>query len=175
MATIHMKGFMTREEWVSCEDGWRMLRLVGAVSGPPEDDQRRHLVLAACKCARLALPYAGQGETWSLSTIEIAERWARGEGVNPEDVFSAVRAASALAEATPHDPAAQAAWNAASCSAAAVYCAAAHVSFPAGHAASCARDAARAAGSPDAEKQVLRDCAEIVRRAFPEPAGGSPR
>lgn len=41
--------------------------------------ERKTLVLIACECARLALPYVREGETRPLATIEIAERWARND------------------------------------------------------------------------------------------------
>ena len=63
-----------------------MLEMLGKVSGLPGSDKRRPLVLAACDCARLALPCVPKGETRLLAALEAAERWARGEGVTREAV-----------------------------------------------------------------------------------------
>ena len=42
--------------WRACKRGDWMLWAVGKLAGPPGSDSRRPLVLAACECARLALP-----------------------------------------------------------------------------------------------------------------------
>ncbi len=76
----------TRTAWATCEDGDAMLILAGEVEQAPGSDARRPLVLAACECARLALPYVPKGETRPLTAIKMAERWARQEGATPDDV-----------------------------------------------------------------------------------------
>jgi len=82
--------------WASCERGDWMLWLLGKLVGPPESDSRRRLTLAACACARLALPHISKGETRPLQSIETAEKWARGEeGITLDDVRLAARAAYA--------------------------------------------------------------------------------
>ena len=65
--------------WRDCGRGDWMLWLIGKQAGEPKCDARRPLVLAACECARLALPHVKNGETRPLRAIETAEAWARGE------------------------------------------------------------------------------------------------
>jgi hypothetical protein len=50
------KGFDTAQAaWDACERGDWMLWLLGKKAGKPGSAKRKKLVLAACKCARLAL------------------------------------------------------------------------------------------------------------------------
>ena len=65
--------------WAECERGDWMLWLTGSLSGKPGSEARKTLVLCACECARLALPYVTAGEKRPLAAIETAERWARDE------------------------------------------------------------------------------------------------
>ena len=67
--------------WRECQRGDWMLWLAGKCAGPPESEGRKALVLAACACARLALPHFAQRYPHDgrvLACIETAERWARG-------------------------------------------------------------------------------------------------
>ncbi len=82
--------------WAACERGDWMLWLLGKCSGDSSgSDSRKKLVLTACECARLALPFVTKGETRPLKAIETAEAWARGDGVSLEDVTKAAAAAYA--------------------------------------------------------------------------------
>ena len=86
--------------WAACTRGDWMLWIAGGMAGDPGRDRRRILALAACECARLALPYVRAGERRPLIAIETAERWARGDhGVTMDDVRRAA-AAAAYAERT---------------------------------------------------------------------------
>ena len=80
--------------WNACERGDWMLWLLGKLSGPAWGERRKLLVLAACECARLALPYTHgkQIETY----IETVEAWTRGE-VTQTQVRNAYDAAAAAA------------------------------------------------------------------------------
>ena len=126
--------------WRTCDRGDWMLWLLGRQSGAPESDARKHLVLAACGCARLALP---QFETRYpndprvRACLDTAEQWARGEAT--------------IADAA-------AAWAAADAAAAATY------------AATDATDAAAAAATyaAAARAPVLRECADVVRTFYPD-------
>src|ERR1017187_6915941 len=60
--------------WNECDRGDWLLWYCTKI-----DVERRLLVIAACKCARLALPHVKAGELRPLHAIEIAESWARGE------------------------------------------------------------------------------------------------
>ena len=107
--------------WEVCPRGDWLLWYAGKMSGPPESEGRKKLVLAACECARLALPHAKSPA--ALACIEAAEKWARGEATI-EQVQAARRAVSyadAAAAAAAADAAAAAAAAAAptrkSCSA----------------------------------------------------------
>jgi len=95
------KGYESlAEAWADCQRGDWMLWLLGKLSGKPESVSRKKLVLVACQCARLALPYAKEGELRPLRAIEVTEAWARGdEGIRREDVRKAADAADAAADA----------------------------------------------------------------------------
>jgi hypothetical protein len=137
--------------WAACERGDWMLWLAGRVAGPPGDDTRRPLVLAACACARLALPYVPDGEERPLRAIETAEAWARGDtGVTLEQVrFAAADADAAFVAAT------------------AAYVDATYGAFVA----TCAAIASSAYDVEAAGDRVatLRQCADLVREYYPTP------
>ena len=59
----------TEEAWQVCERGDWMLWLVGKLSGKPETDSRKKLVLVACECTRLALPFVKKGELRPLIVL----------------------------------------------------------------------------------------------------------
>lgn len=77
--------------WLQCPRGDWLLWYAGAVGV-----KREALVLAACECARLALPFAKGDE--ARVAIETAEAWARGE-VALEQVRIAANAACAASAA----------------------------------------------------------------------------
>ena len=84
--------------WRECKRGDWMLWLCGKLSGEPESESRRKLVLAACACARLSLHHVKASEFRPLRAIETAEAWARGDaGVTLEEVRTAAYAAAYLA------------------------------------------------------------------------------
>ena len=86
------------EAWSKCERGDWMLWLLGRKAGPPKSESRKKLVLAACQCARLALPYVKKGEARPLKAIEMSEAWARGEtGITLKMVRHAAAAARIMA------------------------------------------------------------------------------
>ena len=148
--------FETFEEaWAQCERGDRMLWLMGRLSSYPDSDSRRQLVLAACQCARLALPYVQKGEERPLKAIETAEKWARREdNITLEDVEAAANAAFYVAHTAAY-PAANAAFYVANAAA-----------YPAANAAADAAADANAAARLD----VLKQCADILREYFPLPS-----
>ena len=188
---------MTREEWATCQDGALMLKLLGQVSGPPGDEGRRPFVLAACECARLSLRRVREDETRPLVAIETAERWARGEGVALDEVMNAAKAASVAAKWTdPHYTLFAAPFGAGGLITSHLYAKEANTSAEvAGAAAATAaacdafivgesiESAAIAAGAADCARKgesvsdrvgqaILRECADIVRKHFPEPPKG---
>ena len=68
--------------WRKCERGDWMLWYAGKKSGPVGDERRKKLVLAACECARLALPIWEKrypDDKRVRDCIETAEKWARNE------------------------------------------------------------------------------------------------
>ena len=72
------EGFPSLQDaWEACERGDWMLWLAGKYCRSKED--RKPLVLAACGCARLALPFVEEGEERPLKAIETVEAWTRGE------------------------------------------------------------------------------------------------
>jgi hypothetical protein len=162
-----------------------MLWVIGKTVGPPGDASRKPLVMAACECARLALPYVSAGEERPLRAIETAEAWCRDE-TTLDTVLSASAAASAASYVAnaPHAAAsavvvaaAAAAYDAAAANAAsaAAYVAAAAAAYDDAYAAAsyAAISAAAAAYATDAsaaaEQATRQRCADIVRRHFPKP------
>ena len=92
------------EAWQKCERGDWMLWLAGKMAGGARSKSRRTLVLAACSCARLALPYVEKGETRPLEAIETAEAWARREpSVTLGEVIAAANAAAYAAAYAAND------------------------------------------------------------------------
>ena len=86
--------------WRNCKRGDWMLWLLGKLSGDPDSDSRKKLVLAACACARLALPYVKKGEERPRIAIKTAEAWVKGElGITREQVNAAAYAVYAAANA----------------------------------------------------------------------------
>ena len=69
--------------WRECIQGDWMLWIIGKVSGgTPYSDARKRLVLCACECSRMALPYP---EDMRLEVaIDTIERWARGDATTEE-------------------------------------------------------------------------------------------
>ena len=60
--------------WKHCPRGDWMLWLVGKTEVP-----REQIVMAACACARMALPFVTKGEDRPRIAIETTEAWCRGE------------------------------------------------------------------------------------------------
>ncbi len=133
---LSVSGGTPSQAWARCPRGDWMLWLAARA-----EVDRRLVVLAACECARLALPYVPSGEDRPRAAIETAERWTRGEATMAE-----VRGAAAYAYA-----AAYAAYAAAYAADAAAY----------------AADAAAYAAAAYARTRALRKCAAIVRRHIP--------
>jgi hypothetical protein len=125
-----------------------MLWLIGKLSGKPESNKRKKLVLAACECARLSLHILPDGEDRPRIAIETAEKWARGEATMEQ-----VRTASCAAYA-----------------AAASYDAANAASYAASYAAAAAYAAFNAAFNAAAVMRTttLQQCADIVRKHYPK-------
>jgi hypothetical protein len=148
-------GMSAKRAWIACERGDHMLWLCGKLSGPPESDGRKKLVLCCCECARLSLPiyearYPNDGRV--RKCLDTAERWARGEATIEE-----LREARAAAYAAYAADAADAYLAA---DAAAAYAAAAYAAY------SYAANAANAANA-----STLKQCADIVRKHYPMPPG----
>jgi hypothetical protein len=166
------------EAWAKCERGDWMLWFAGKRSGEPESEKRKVLVLAACECARLALPYAKSPTV--LACIETTEKWARGDGefarvreARSAAAYAAADAAyadAAYAAAYATDADAAAAYDAAAAAYAAAAYAAAAAAAAAGAAAYAAATyaAAAAADDADARNRTLKKCANIIRKHYPK-------
>ncbi len=153
--------------WKDCDRGDWMLWLLAR-----RDADRKQLVLAACACARLSLPYVPKGEDRPRKAIETAEAWARG-GVTMEEVRTARRAAYAAYAA------ANAAYAAANAYAAHPDADATATAANAANAANAAANAAHYAANANANANAnaayyaahvatLAKCADIVREHFPD-------
>jgi hypothetical protein len=158
------KQFSSRQAaWNACKNPNHLFWFLGRTNA-----SREKIVLAACACARLALPYVAGPE--ALAAIEAAEAWANGKGsIESVRIAAGASAANAAAYATTAPVAAHAA-NAAAL---------------AGHAATCAACAAaaysadsisyvsytirttRAADSADSAARL--DCCVEIRKIFPSP------
>jgi hypothetical protein len=148
--------------------------------------ERKVVVLAACACARLALPYVAAGELRPLKDIETAEAWYSGEASlgDVRAAYDAAYDAAYAADASAYAAAAiaYAAHAAAHAAADAAYAAAAADAAYAAYAAAYAADAsaydaayaaiayaaahaaAYAAYDADAARQKThQQCADIVR------------
>ncbi len=127
------------EAWAACDRGDWMLWLLRKRLSDPDGPDNKKLVLTACQCARLVLPYVRAGETRPLKVIETAEAWVRGEA-SLADIKDAY-ATSAYAGIHPDN-------------AAYAYTAVYFTVY-------FAADAAR--------KSTLKQCADIVREHYPAP------
>jgi hypothetical protein len=156
-------GYDTLEAaWSACRRGDWMLWLLGRTC-KCGDDQHRGMVLAACACARLALPHVPEGEPRPLVAIETAERWARGEDVTIEAVRAATYSAYSVYSTYSAYRAAVSAYSAALSvfsAATAAFSAASRAAY------SAALSADRAAYSA-ALSVTLGRCADIVRERVP--------
>ena len=157
-----------KEAWANCERGDWMLWLLGNLSGLPESKSRKPLVLCACQCARLALPYVANNEHRPRIAIETAEAWCNGDA-SINEVRAAAYAAPAVVD--PADAAYVA--NAAAYAADAAYAAYAAnaAAYAAANAATNAANAATNAADTACAAYVtaLRQCANIVRKHYPKP------
>ncbi len=150
---LEKEGFKTLDDaWQVCEDGSWMLWLEGNLSGKPGSEKRKKLVLASCECGRLSLPYAGSSKDLIQNTYETAEKWAKGEGgVTLDDVRAAAYASNAAASNA-------AAYDAANAAYAAAYAA---------DAADANANTAAANAYAAAKQEILKQCADIVRKYYP--------
>jgi len=187
----------SRTAWAACGDGAVMIEALSNQVGDQGNDHRRPLVLAACGCARIALPYAPGHATEARAAIETAEKWALKKGATLEQVRDAKEAALAFMGALKdgeggYDTAA-AAVHAAGAAAypdmddppeagdsgvkspdyGACGYAAETVSFVVQAASAYA--AANPKTTAASEAQVRRKCADIVRRYFPKPPAPAAR
>src|ERR1017187_2989422 len=97
-----------KSAWANCERGDWLLWLAGKKAGPVGDEKRKKLVLAACGCARIALPI-WQKRYPDDKRVEVcldtAERWARNEAtlealkVARKNAYAAANARTASAAA----------------------------------------------------------------------------
>ncbi len=151
--TNHLKA------WKACNRGDHLLWYAGKLSGPVGDERRKKLVLAACGCARLALPLFEKrypDDKRVRDCIETAEKWARNEATL--EAFQVARRNCYSAYASASAAAAYASAAAAEAAAAAAYAADAA--------------AASAYAYADARSKTLAQCADIVRNYYPTPPKG---
>jgi hypothetical protein len=147
---------VSEDSWLACDRGDWLIWIAARLGV-----DRRLVVLAACDCARLALPRIPDGEHRPRLAIEAAERWARGEATI-EEVRAAASAADAYATYATY---AACATYAASAASAVAYAASAADAY-ATYAASATSYAAYAAYAA-ARTATLRTCADLVRTRIP--------
>jgi len=147
--------------WKACKRGDWMLWYCSKNAGPVGDERRKLLVLAACECARLALPIWQKrypDDKRVETCLDTAEKWARNEATLEALQVSRKNCYAAADTADAAYAAADAAYAAAD---AAAYAAA-------DAAAAAAADAAAAAAYAE-RLSTLAQCAAIVRRTLPCP------
>ena len=177
------------EWWAHCPDGQAMACILPA--GEFGSPTRRRLAGVAAAFARLALPAfeaARPGDRRARKAIETAEAYACGEDVSRERLQDAGDAAYAayaasrrkkvsrrrLLDASQAAADAHAAWSAAYAALAAAHAALAAALSDAAWSAAYAADAhaadAHAAAAYAERKRVLAECADIIRRHYPDVA-----
>ena len=148
-----------RKAWNKCERGdW----LIWILAWQKVD--KRQLVLVLCECARLSLKYVEKGEERPLKAIEIAEAWARGEASIGE-VEKAVDV-QCTHNNTCYSYAYRASNSVASIISLRGFTCIDYTSIVSSVVV-CAAIAANRAGY--SEKDVFLDCANVVRKYFPDP------
>lgn len=182
---LELDGKSFQQMWTTCDRGDWLLWFCTHMIGQPGWPTHQQVVLASCKCARLALRYIKPGQGRPLTAIETAEAWARGEATSEQ-----VRDAGRAADYIDHDNTAYSAAQAAHSAAWAVYAKEDGACFRLAQAASGAAswtasaasyelfsqqleasDFAPAARSArdNVEKVTLRQCADLVRRTLKVP------
>ncbi len=138
--------------WKECERIDWMLWLCGRMEGKKGWPTRQQIVLVACDCAELTLPYVTKGDDRSRIAIETARRWTNGNATIDEVIrarngaYAAAYDAAAYATAVGY---------------AAAYAAAAATA--AADAADAADAAAYAGTAANAATKVRQQCLDIVR------------
>ena len=149
VAWVKEHKFRTLEAaWKKCDNGSWMLWYAGRKAGDFGDEKRKLLVLAACGCARLALPIFEKrypNDDRVRVCIETAEKWARNKATLEALQVSRRNCYAAAYAATP---------------------AAFAAAFAAAYAAAYAYTAA--AADATARSKTLKECADIVRKFYPE-------
>jgi hypothetical protein len=157
------QGMDLREMWATSERGdwllWFAAHMIGKNGWPAHED----VVLASCKCARLTSNFIELSSPHTLGIVETTEAWARGEST-PDDVINIVGATRYKSE----NDADYCAFEALKSAAWAVYAKEDGGCFRLAQAASGAATWAswavgRRKGNP-AEKDAMRECANIVRQ-----------
>ena len=72
------KGKTLEQIWITCERADWLLWLIGKMCGKKGWPDRKAIVLVACDCAELALPYVEIGDNRPRCAIETARKWVRG-------------------------------------------------------------------------------------------------
>ena len=174
--TKEFHGKTLQQMWNQCERGdwllWFCSHMIGRASWPTH----QQLVLVSCQCARLEITHVKPGENRPLKVIETTEAWARGEATE-EEVRNAVSAMYPM----DRDDVTYIATEAVKSAAWAVYVnedgdcfrLAQAISGAAIHSAWAAKWAvgfsSPEATRDDAEKMILRESANIVRRILTIP------
>jgi len=162
----YAKKFDTLQQaWDDCERSDWMLWLLSKICGQPRSQSRHELVWIACQCARLSLQYVPKNELRPLQAIEAAEGWsAKIPGFTLKKIKkNADIAANAAADANSAD--AYDAANAAYAAAAAAD--AAYIVNPAYIANAAIYVADAAFYAYDADKKILKKCADIIKIYHP--------
>ena len=91
-ATRELDGQEFHEMWTASKRGDWLLWFVAHMVGKDGWPTHQQLVLASCKCARLALKYIKTEENRPLNAIKTAEGWARGEATLEQVRDSSIKA-----------------------------------------------------------------------------------
>jgi hypothetical protein len=155
VAWVKSHKFRTLESaWKKCDNGSWMLWYAGREAGDVGDEKRKLLVSAACGCARLSLPIFEKrypNDNCVRNCIETAEKWARNEATLEEFQVSRKNCYDAAADI--YDDAASAA---------------SYAAYSAASYSASATSAASATSYATARSKTLKECADIVRKFYPE-------
>ena len=171
-AIEYSEKFSTLQKaWNECNRGDWMLWLLGRLSGPPDSESRKHVVLIACKCARLSLKYIPKDEKRPLEAIQTTEKYSNGKATFEEVKKAFAAATAAFAASTASDSAAASASATAFAASTAAFAASTASDSAAASAtafaASATASAAASATAASVKEDILKKCSNIVRKYHP--------
>jgi hypothetical protein len=146
--------------WNECDRADWMLWIMAKMIKEKEWPSRKTVVLCACDCAETTFKFIFEDEPRPKIAIQTARKWAEGKASKIECKKAAYAAAAAACDAHAYD-----AYDAYDAAAASSY--AAYATDAACDAASAASSAAASYDDSVAEKEALKNMADIIRKRVP--------